>query len=225
MIAGGEFKCEDLEGLLRKYGINHYFSYQDRKCAIIERYNRTLQDLLYKLMKYFHTFNWVKLLKIVEKIYLNRVHTTTGMSPLKAELDSSQEKLTQVYNRRYSKIKRRKPRFKVGDQVRIARQKTKFTRAYNEHFTQESFIISKVLVNQPIPRYQLKDRLGNLIIGTFFENEITKYQPKQEKLYNIEQILQKRKNPVTKKMQYLVKWENYDKIHNSWVDADQIANI
>ena len=222
---GGEFRCPDLTALFQKYKINRYFSYQDRKCAIIERYNKTIQILIYKLLAHFNSHNWLKFLPIAEKIYLTRIHSTIGMSPTKAELKSSAVKLRQVYNRRYAKIKRRKPVFSVGDEVRIAIQKTQFARAYGEKFTRETFIVTKVLQNQPIPRYQLTDKLGNKIIGTFFANEMTRYRPSDNELYKIDKILKKRKNPKTNKIEYLVKWLGYSDIHNSWVDKTQIKNI
>ena len=38
--------------------IVHYFSTSDRKCAVVERFNLTIQQLLYKLMTNYNTYAW-----------------------------------------------------------------------------------------------------------------------------------------------------------------------
>ena len=66
--------------------------------------------------------------------------------------------------------------FKVGDTVRIWGERLQFHRGYMENFTCEFFIITKVLRNLPFPRYNLKEYKGDEIIGTYFEDELVKYQ-------------------------------------------------
>ena len=147
------------------------------------------------------------------------------MTPLKAELKTSQSKLRKIYNLKYKKIKKIKPKFKKGDKVRVASQRTKFQRGYLEQFNEEPFVISKVLTNLPIPRYELKDELNNIIIGHFFDNELVKFEPPVDKLWRIEEILNYRTNPISKRKEVLVKWQGFDKRHNSWVEQSQIENI
>ena len=222
---GYEFKCPELAALFKSYNIHHYFSYSDKKCAIIERFNLTLQELIYKIMDYTNSYRWIDHLQQAVQIYHSRIHSTIKMTPLKAELKTSQRKLRKIYNLKYGKMKKIKPRFAVGDSVRVAAQRTKFQRGYLQQFNEEPFVISKVLTNLPIPRYELKDGLNNIILGHFFDHELVKYKAPVDKLWRIEEILRYRKNPISKRQEVLVKWVGFDKRHNSWVDQSQIENI
>ena len=173
---GGEFRCKELAQLLSSLNIHHYYSYSDNKSCIAERFNLTLQSLLYKIMEYTGSFAWSKFLPHALKIYHNRYHRTIKMSPNEAEKDTSQSKLNKIHSARYDKIKRVKPKFKRGQTVRIATARTRFKRGYMKNFNTEVFWIDKVLTNQPIPRYSLRDRNGAKIIGNFAPNEITRYE-------------------------------------------------
>ena len=223
---GSEFKCKELAELFNKFKIHHYYSYSDRKCSIVERYNLTIQTLIYKMMERYNSFEWTKFLPRAVNIYHKRIHRTIKMSPTKAELDSSQSELIKIHKARYSKVQRKKPKFKKGDSVRIASEKTKFKRGYLQHFNDEVFVVDEVLDNLPLPRYVLADDQGTQLVGTFFENEITHFKPKADQLWRIEKILKERRKAGGRGgKEYLVKWVGHDPIHNSWVDESQIESI
>merc|ERR1712173_506486 len=92
----------------------------DRKCAVVERFNLTIQQLLYKLMANYNTYAWTNLLPHAMKIYLNRKHSTIKMSPLDAEKEENQKKIKKVYSIKYQKAEndKKKPKFKVGETER-----------------------------------------------------------------------------------------------------------
>ena len=81
-------------------------------------------------------------------------------------------KLKKLFDKKYSKVKWIKPIFNVGDQVRLFKDKGRFGRSYDTDYTTEIFIINKVFTNMPIPRYQLKDKKENIIMGNAQQNEI-----------------------------------------------------
>ena len=105
----------------KKNKIHYYLSYRLRKCPVVERFNITLQRLLYKMMKQNNTYEWSKLLNPAMKIYLNRKHRTIKMSLLEAEKEENEPIIRQTYWKRYRKAgeKKRKPKFSVWDSVRI----------------------------------------------------------------------------------------------------------
>ena len=175
---GSEFRCKQLAKLLAQHRIHHYYSYSDNKACIAERFNLTLQTLLYKIMEFFNSYRWSKFLPLALKIYHNRYHRSIKMTPNQAELPASQDRLSQVHSQRYNKIKRVKAKFRVGDTVRIAAARTKFTRGYKQNYTNGLYRIHRVLVNQPIPRYVVQDLAdGTIITGNFGQHEITSYNP------------------------------------------------
>ena len=69
------------------------------------------------------------------------------------------------------------PTLKKGDKVRISSLRTAFPRGYHEGWSQEFFFIDKIIQSIPI-RYALKDYLGEKIIGSFYEPELTKISKK-----------------------------------------------
>ena len=50
---GKEFYNVDVQRFLKKYNINHYSSYSVMKASIVERFNRTLKNDMWKMF----TFN------------------------------------------------------------------------------------------------------------------------------------------------------------------------
>ena len=87
------------------------------------------------------------------KIYLNRYDSAIKMTPLQAEKPINHAKIRLIYVRKYVKAdgKRKKPKFKVGDTVRISKTRSAFHRGYYENFTTEVWRVKKVLDNLPYP--------------------------------------------------------------------------
>ena len=111
---------------------------------MVEHFNLTLQRLLYKMMKQNNTNEWTKCLDSAMKIYLNRKHRTIKMTPLEAEKEENEPIVRQTYWKRYLKAgeKKRKPKFSLGDSVRIYKERETFHRGYMEDFIEEIFTIS-----------------------------------------------------------------------------------
>ena len=73
------------------------------------------------------------------KIYLNRKHRTIGMSPLEGDKKENENDIRDLYLEKYKKMNKvkRNPKFKVGDTVRIWKEKHQFHCGYMEDFTRE----------------------------------------------------------------------------------------
>ena len=136
---GSELICKQFAKYLKDNEIHHYLSYSLRKCPVIERFNLTIQTLLYKIMKQNNSYEWVKYLDKAMNIYLNRNHRTIKMSPLEAEKEENEIKVRRTYFEKYRKanLKKQKAKFSVGDSVRIYKERGTFHRGYNEDFTEE----------------------------------------------------------------------------------------
>ena len=111
------------------------------------------------------------------------------------------------------KLPKSVPKFKVGDTVRISKEKLRFEKGYEQNWTREIFIISQIIRRNPIV-YKVKDLADEEIRGTFYEQELQKVI--DTGYYPIEKILkQRRKNG---KVQYLVKFKDYPEKFNRWVE-------
>lgn len=66
-----------------------------------------------------------------------------------------------------------KPKFAVGDKVRISKYKRKvFEKGYTPNWTEEIFVIDKVLPTKPVT-YSIVDLMGKEIKGSFLRARIT----------------------------------------------------
>lgn len=77
------------------------------------------------------------------------------MSPVEASKISNESK---VYENLYRQIEINysKPKFKIGDKVRINKYKNVFAKGYIGNYTEEIFSISKVLNTTPVT-YKIED--------------------------------------------------------------------
>ena len=70
------------------------------------------------------------------------------------------------HNEKYS-------RFKVGDRVKISKFKNIFAKGYTPNWSRGIFIVDKI--NDTVPyTYNLKDLIGEEIIGSFYDRELQK---------------------------------------------------
>ena len=66
-----------------------------------------------------------------------------------------------------------KPKFKVGDRVRIFKHKNKFKKGYRGYWTKEIFKVREIKHTNPIA-YIIQDLNGENIQGSFYVNELQK---------------------------------------------------
>ena len=71
--------------------------------------------------------------------------------------------------------------------------------------------------------YRLRDDLGEVLEGTFYELELQKVTVPFDKVYRVEAVLKRR--TVGKRKEALVKWFGYGSYFNSWIDAKDSSTI
>jgi len=204
---GKEFYNSTFDTLMNKYNIHKYSTFSTTKACIVERFNRTLKEKIFREFTARGSHEWVSILPLVLNEYNNSKHRTIGMTPVQADVNPGSVKIKQ------REINNGKIRFKVGDNVRISTQKGVFTKGYLPNWSTEIFEIIKINKTSPIT-YQLQDYTGKPIAGCFYSEEIHKtYHPNE---YLIEKIIRKKQN------QMLVKWLGFDSSHNSWINTCDI---
>jgi len=201
--------------------------------AYIERFNRTLQGIVYKYMTENETRRYltyrdkttneeVPLLHKFMRTYNNRVHRMIGTTPYLAETRPEVHvEMRKKMTKYYEKIRPRRAKFDIGDTVRIQRLRGKFDRGYNERAKQEIFRIANIKTNLKIPLYELTDYSGQEPIkGRFYQHELVKVSGD---VFRVEKVLKKRK--YRGKDQLFVKWKGFSDNYNSWIDADQVSQV
>ncbi|XP_036144959.1 uncharacterized protein LOC118646367 [Monomorium pharaonis] len=110
---GKEFYNADVHKILKKHDINHYSTYSVMKASVVERFNRTLKNDMWK--KFTLNGKWIDLLPDLVSNYNSRKHRTIGTRPV----DVTPAVAERLLNTVYSSIKiAGRAKFKVGDSVR-----------------------------------------------------------------------------------------------------------
>jgi hypothetical protein len=82
------------------------------------------------------------------------VHSTTGMAPSKVT-DTDILKIWNKMRTRHGSVRRAPVKFKVGQHVRISKEKLKFAKGGEQNYTTETFKIHKVVSRIPRRVYEL----------------------------------------------------------------------
>ena len=207
---GKEFYNRPMKELLEKNNVELYSTENEEKSSVVERWNRTIKRNMWKYFTANNTMKYVDVLpEIIEK-YNNTYHRSIKCTPTFAREPSSQQHVFEALYERVQPIT--KPKYKVGDRVRIVKKKKAFEKGFTPNWTEELFTISEVKPTKPVT-YKIKDTSGEEIQGTFYEPELQK--TKQE-VYRIEKVLKKRTSNNGVKQVY-VKWKGYSNDFNSWI--------
>lgn len=207
---GKEFYNTNFHKVIDKYGINHYSTYSVMKASVVERFNRTLKNDMWKQFTLNGSYRWVDLLPKLLNDYNRRRHRTIGMRPIDVTPKNSKHLLNTVY----SKIKILGPaKFKIGDKVRVSKYKSTFAKGYTPNWSYEILEVDKVQRTNPVT-YRLKDSFGNIITGGFYEHEL--HSVRDPDIYLVEKILRKKGKKV------YVKWWGMDAAHNSWINKNNV---
>jgi transposase InsO family protein len=206
---GLEFINKPTQSLLKKYRVHWFATENETKAQVVERFNRTLKGRMWKHFTQDNNKRWLDILPDLISNYNSTYHRSIKMTPVEASLIKNS---AEVYKNLFpdDNDKNYKPKFNAGERVRISKKRKDFNKGYLPNFTTEVFIIVDVLKTKP-PTYTLKDMDGESIIGTFYEEEMVKYD---DGIYQIEEVIRKHKNKL------LVKWKGYDK--PSWINEEDL---
>jgi hypothetical protein len=214
---GKEFYNKDVNSWLKENNIIMYSTYSEHKSVVVERFNRTLKEMMYKRFTAENTRNWIDMLDKLMKEYNNRVHSTIGITPVKAIQEENYMTALQNTIDKTRLIPITKPKFKIGDKVRISRTKALFEKGYLPNWSEELYVIDKVQKTIPVT-YRLKDLLDEEIAGSFYEKEL---QKSDQEVYRVEKVIRKKK--IDGIEHGLVKWSGYSEKHNRWIPVKDLA--
>ena len=203
-----------MQQFFKNNNVKIYHTDSHLKAVVIERFNRSLRELMMKEFVKNNNTIWYIILPKLMKIYNNRYHSTIKMKPIK--VNKSNEKCIKENIYTYDKTSKI-PKFKIGDLVRISlKRRDLFDKASsNIKWTEELFKIHSINKSNVIT-YKIKDLNDEIIEGVFYERELQKTKNTSQ-VYVIEKIIRKNKN------KYLVKWRGYSNDFNSWIDKDNVV--
>ena len=124
---GKEFYNADFQKLMSRYKIKLYSIYSNLKAAICERFNHTLKNAMWKKFSLRGNYKWLDILHDLLTAYNNCKLRTIGEKPKDITTSNVAAILLKLTHKLNKKIR---PKFNVGDKVRVSKAKAIFEKGY-----------------------------------------------------------------------------------------------
>ena len=172
---GKEFTGETFKNMLKAHKIHLYHTNTIVKCALVERFNRTLRSRIQKYMVTKNTLRYVDVLPDLVLGYNRTKHSALEKySPEQVNKKNEKEVFNILYGEYLAKRKKTH-KLKIGDTVRITEFRSKFKKGHQRNFTKDKYIVVDTFFTTP-PTYAVKPvvkRKGKLQVQfPIYEEEI-----------------------------------------------------
>ena len=131
-----------------------YSTFNEGKAVIIERFNRTLKNIMWKYFTANNTRFYIDALDQIVKNYNEKVHSTIKMTPKEASKDINRGNYFNIIRKQNKS--RMSIKYKKGDKVYISKYKRHFEKGYTPNWTEEIFTIDKINMTNLVT-YQVSD--------------------------------------------------------------------
>ena len=142
-----------------------YSTYNKGKSVVAERFIQTFKNKIFKHMTAVSKNVYFDVLGNIVNKYNNTVHRSIKMKLIDFISDFYAE-----YNEDSNVTK---PKFEVGDHVRISKYKNIFAKWYTQNWSEEIFVVNRIKNTVPWT-YLISDLNVEPIIGSFYEKRIAK---------------------------------------------------
>ena len=221
MDRGSEFFNGKVKSMLNKMKIKPIFAIGNFKCSMVERFQRSLEKLIYAMITQTQNLCYITHLQELVRNYNASYHRGIGMTPFSAEKLENKRKVIQhtLKYRSKQRIKKLPAKFTPGDVVRISYKKSPFHRSYNNQRTEQRYVVNRVCHKHVVPCYFLANQKGEVMNDRFYQHELT--------LTNIPTYRSsvKKSKTVRGKKYYLLSYQGYSSDFDEWVLQDNTSLI
>ena len=165
---GKEFYNQTFLHYLNEQNIQIYSTNSDIKAVFVERFNRTLLDLIKEPMYIEGKGNWLNHLDAALQKYNNRVHGTTKMTPFDMSFNNL---IPRSYANPIPNDSKKIPKFQVGDFVRVPDKRSVYSKGYTTKWNRDLFKLHSINKTNSVT-YTLNDENGEIIQGKHYEQEL-----------------------------------------------------
>ena len=130
---GSEFDNKKFQALLSTHNIKQVWTHTH--APFIERFNRTLKEMLFKYLASTGTKTITNVLPLLLKNYNSSTHSVTKMTPQEAGKKENEEEAFTNITKRAKIVKR--PKLGEGDQVRTVITSTNMSKGFKHQFSKE----------------------------------------------------------------------------------------
>ena len=149
------------------------------KAAIVERFNRTIKNKMWRVFTYLGRKQYSNILQKLVQSYNNSFHRSIGTAPSKVTNANQEE----IHNFQYGDPESHDNfiefKFKIGDYVRIIKDKDKdtFEKGYVQKWSSEICVVIHQNPTNP-PTYSINNTKDKLTLRPFYyAEELQKVQP------------------------------------------------
>jgi hypothetical protein len=199
---------------VKELGVELYSTENEEKSCVVERWNRTMKERMFKYFTASSTRKYVDVIGEMVDNYNTTRHSSIKMTPVAAS-EKKNERIVWLNLYGNEPAPKLTFKFKVGNKVRITKKKGIFDKGFTPRWTEEIFTVSQLQYTDP-PTYKITDNNGEEIQGTFYEQEL---QKTNQEMYRIEKVVRRKGNKS------LVKWVGYPQSFNSWVDNAELVRL
>lgn len=223
---GREFTNKRVQKLLKQHMVHYYVAKNEViKCAVVERFQRTLMT---RISKYFTSKGHHRFLEILPSMissYNNGFHRSIRMTPVQATSADKSVVFMNLYgfNNERELLRdeyKHRPKHAAGTFVRVPKIKNIFEKGYRQTFTDEIFKVLSSNTNHENPVYKLEDSRGKAVPGSFYEHEVQKVA--NNDLYRVE-VLGKRKRGGVDEVK--VRYVNFPDVQPEWINEKNIQDL
>ena len=194
---GSEFYNRSMKWFLQNNNVEMYSRHNEGKFVVSERFIRTLKDKIYKYIISISKNGYIDKLDDIVSKQNNTCQKTIKMKPVNENpsvyIDFNKENIKE------------RPKFKVGNHVRMSKFKNNFAIGYVPNLSDEPFIIKKVR-STVLWTCIISDLNREVIVGTLYKKQL---QQKNQKEFRIEKVIKRKSDKL------YVKRTGYDKSFNS----------
>ena len=218
-----------LKKLYKEEEIIQYSTKSPLKAVYIERANSSLESIMYRMMTAENSMRWIDYLEDAVSSYDSRkTKTLHGMSPNEAHKKANEEwlraKFLEDYDRHKKKFYNKKPKFQIGDTVRVAKKRSTFDRGYEPTTEVETRVVEDVPLTTPTV-YKLTGKRRKyygqemvLVTPTTTKRDKSYYIAKTKTVYPKQ--LRSGSSTRGSETQYLLKARNQPDL-NTWITEEE----
>ena len=226
---GREFVNPQVMKLLRVNGIELYHTRdQEMKATMVERFIKTIKDILTRLLIYRETLQWGDKIQAVVRGYNRTVHSSLKMAPLdvmnaddydkhllrETMLPHTCDKVDDFFRNIQDDLK-----LNVNDWVLLQREKGRFEKGFTVRWTREPFQIWKKCYKHGRVMFHVKDEYGEHVEGSWLSDQLQKVSGPFTMKRVVERVVDRKPGQVK------VKYLGFPDKYNRWVSNETMQPI
>ena len=150
---GKEFYNNIFQDFLNKNSIKLYSRNSSYGAVFAGRFNRTIGDLLKKIVFEQGDAEWIDILPTITKQYNNKVHSSAKLTPIQASLKKNEGFVYKIFLDKRKKIK---PKYEIGDLIRTADLRKTFSKGDTTNWSYKLYKITEI-IKDTVPAYKINN--------------------------------------------------------------------